>query len=236
MSEKFLDEAMSFGLHGDFPGDEEKLQNVRNLGNKLLSSDCIFSCQEIVHVLETLPFRGRMEFAMQILRKCDQRESLLISLYKWCFEDCQHIFGNRSSMEVVEDASKTGGQHDDIYSLVDILVTQTESLSLVSVSIVEREQSSNNSVRGISTSNDPNDLNKRLGNLNSERYHILRLLIPLAKHCGDAGVAIMQNYLLYSSSNLFRSEFLREAVEFEEVSTDMMLRIYKHSSKKDRAV
>ena len=69
--------SLSFGLHGNFPGDAEKLLRARLLAQKLVvegaapeseTSDggCPPLIQEIINVFEILPFAGRASLAMDV--------------------------------------------------------------------------------------------------------------------------------------------------------------------------
>ena len=93
-----------FGLYGDFAGDAEKKAAALALKERLLNTaespvsrpssyspqsstpSSAVTVREVVNVLESLPFSGRICFATTVLCLSPERERLVRELYDWCFE------------------------------------------------------------------------------------------------------------------------------------------------------
>lgn len=90
MKKDATSEAALFGLIGDFPGDETKLEAASAMMARLLSSAeeaSKLSADEIVDVLDQLPMKGRFYLVLQGIGPSPACRGIVKKLFDWCFAE-----------------------------------------------------------------------------------------------------------------------------------------------------
>ena len=76
----------TFGLLGGFDGDDAKFQAAVDLIRRLLFNDSDVTVEQVVDVLDGLPFNGRIALFLHGVSRSPARDRIVKELFDWCFQ------------------------------------------------------------------------------------------------------------------------------------------------------
>lgn len=139
----------AFGLLGGFAGDPAKRARAIELAERLrgAQSDAV-SAQEIIAVLELLPFSGRVEFVLDALCESPSRDRHVWALFDACFVDgrADTSAGDQASMLASLHGESTRVLAPERYYLVRLLTIALPRLGRLGVELFDAYQRSSSTV------------------------------------------------------------------------------------------
>ncbi|MBL8685053.1 MAG: hypothetical protein JNK05_38105 [Myxococcales bacterium] len=138
----------TFGLLGRFAGDEPKRARATQLAERLLGAqNNAVGVADVVAVLESLPFSGRIEFVLKVLCESPSRDRLVRALFDSCFTAPRAE--NAAEREpILESLSGVASRQLDPerYYLVRLLVVAMPKLGRLGVELFHEYQRTSSTV------------------------------------------------------------------------------------------
>jgi hypothetical protein len=141
--------ANSFGLLGEFAGDEGKRARASTLAEQLRGAQSeSVEVSQVIAVLETLPFSGRIEFVLKPLCGSPSRDRLVRGLFDACFSAARAADGAAGPEPILDSLSGEGSRSLDPerFWLVRLLVVALPCLGRLAVELFHEYQRSSSTV------------------------------------------------------------------------------------------
>ncbi len=140
--------ANTFGLLGGFAGDERKRAEAAALAERLRGPQSqSVAVPEVVAVLETLPFSGRIEFVLRAVCESPARDRLVRGLFDSCFR-ADRSEGPGSDAPILDSLSGDASRQLDPerYYILRLLVVALPCLGRLGVELFHAYQQSSSTV------------------------------------------------------------------------------------------
>ncbi|CAB9517488.1 expressed unknown protein [Seminavis robusta] len=210
------DDAATFGIVGNFPGDDELLAELQWCGDTFSKAENPKPpLARLVTLLDRLPLKGRNAVVRRYLAKSPHRDAIVRDLFEYCFQqDEDEDYGDKMQVDGEDDEER---EEDEF-----VLIANPTSSS--SGSTTEAADSA------------PPAAVAAAKPLNGNRFHIFQVVLVLMAASGPAGADLSRRYLNTTASTKYRPKILIQIVESFSPQDFSNEELWKHYQESPRSV